>query len=240
MSDPTQSPPPSETANAKTAKPDDQPEMRALPAHAVEFASGRAYLNQLLSERNQHAARAADIDQQIVRTFEQRVAILAMDMCGFTSITMAYGIIHFLAMIRQMEEVSTPAITGNGGRVIKQEADDLFAVFSDPVQALEAALDIMRSFAAINKVLPPARHLHGSIGIGFGDTLVIGDEDLFGSEMNVACKLGEDIAEQDEILLTPAAYTALPAGRYLCKPVHFALGALDIHCYRYEQTLFAI
>ncbi|MEN3331669.1 MAG: adenylate cyclase [Blastocatellia bacterium] len=235
---PPRSKPPSDIANRQSERQPDEPETRALPAHGKPFASGRAYLNQLLSERNQHAERATDIDQQILQTFEQRVAILAMDMCGFTSITLAHGIIHFLAMIRQMEEVSTPAVTGNGGRVIKQEADDLFAVFSDPVQALEAALNIRRGFNALNKVLPPARHLHGSIGIGFGNTLVIGDEDLFGSEMNLACKLGEDIAEEDEILLTPAAYTALPAGHYVCKPVHFALGELDIHCYRYDQSLF--
>ena len=222
----------------RSEQQDDEPETRALPAHSQPFASGRAYLNQLLSQRNQQAERAADIDRQILRTFEQKVAILAMDMCGFTSITLAHGIIHFLAMIRQMEEVATPVIVGNGGRVIKQEADDLFAVFHDPTQALEAALDILRGFNAINKVLPPARHLHGSIGIGYGDTLVIGDEDLFGSEMNLACKLGEDIAETDEILITSAAYTALPAGRYVCRPVHFALGELDIHCYRYEQSLF--
>ncbi len=219
-------------------QPHDEPETRSLPAPAVPFASGRAYLNQLLSERNQHAERAAQIDQQIARTFERKVAILTMDMCGFTQLTMAYGIIHFLAMIRQMEEVARPAIEGNGGQVIKQEADDIFAIFNEPAQAIEAALDILRGFAAINKVLPPERHLHSSIGIGYGDTLVIGDEDLFGSEMNVACKLGEDIASEDEILITPAAYTALPANRYLCRPVHFALGELDIHCYRYEQSLF--
>jgi adenylate cyclase len=223
---------PPETPNA-------EPETRALPAPAEAFASGRAYLNQLLSERNQHAERAADIDREIARTFERQVAILALDMCGFTQLTMAHGIIHFLAMIRQMDEVARPAITGNGGRVIKQEADDIFAIFSEPVQAVEAALDILRGFAAINKVLPPERHLHGSIGIGYGDTLVIGDEDLFGSEMNVACKLGEDIAGLDEILITTAAYTSLPANRYLCRPVRFALGELEIHCYRYEQSLFA-
>jgi class 3 adenylate cyclase len=230
-------PPPD--AKQPPTPPPDKPETRALPAHAAPFASGRDYLNQLLSERNQHADRAADIDRQITQTFEQKVGILALDMCGFTQLTLAHGIIHFLAMIRQMEEVARPAIQGNGGRVIKQEADDIFAVFAEPAQALEAALDILRGFSAINKVLPPDRHLHGSIGIGFGPTLVIGDEDLFGSEMNVACKLGEDIAETDEILLTDAAYAALPAGRYVCKPVRFALGHLEIHCYRYEQSLFA-
>ena len=231
--------PQTEAARQSSAERRDEPEARALPAHAAPFASGRDYLNQLLSERNQHAERAADIDRQILRLFEQRVAILAMDMCGFTQLTMAHGIIHFLAMIRQMEEVARPAISGNGGRVIKQEADDIFAVFTEPVRALEAALDILRGFGAINKVLPPERHLHGSIGIGFGDTLVIGDEDMFGSEMNLACKLGEDIAERDEILMTPAAYTALPAGHYVLKPVHFALGEMDVHCYRYEQSLFS-
>lgn len=230
---------PPDALGQSSEKQADELETRTLPAHAVPFVSGRDYLNQLLSERNQYASRAADIDRQITQTFEQRVAILAMDMCGFTQLTMMHGIIHFLAMIRQMEEIARPAITGNGGHVIKQEADDIFAIFAEPGRALEAALDILRGLDTINKVLPPERHLHGSIGIGFGDTLVIGDEDLFGSEMNVACKLGEDIAERDEILLTDAAYAALPAGRYVCKPVRFALGHLDIHCYRYEQSLFA-
>ena len=216
-----------------------EPETRALPAPAAPFPSGRAYLNRLLSDRNREAAPIASIDEEIRRTFERKVAILAMDMCDFTLTTMSHGIIHFLAMIRQMEEVSTPAVIGNGGRVIKQEADDLFAIFAEPVQALEAALDIRRGFDAVNKLLPPERHLFGSIGIGYGDTLVIGDEDLFGSEMNLASKLGEDIGERNEILLTPSAYTALPAGRYRCKPVKFALHEVEIHCYLYEQSLFA-
>jgi hypothetical protein len=39
-------------------------------------------------------------------------------------------------------------VTGNGGQVIKQEADNLFAIFAQPAHALEAALDIFRAFEA--------------------------------------------------------------------------------------------
>ena len=36
--------------------------------------------------------------------------------------------------------------------------------------------------------------------------------------MNLASKLGEDLACKDEILLTPAAYQALPPDHYRCTP----------------------
>ena len=42
------------------------------------------------------------------------------------------------------------------------------------------------------------------LGIGFGRILRIGDTDVFGTEVNVASKLGEDIAKRDEILVTHA------------------------------------
>lgn len=86
----------------------------------------------------------------------RNVAILVLDMCGFSRITQSHGIIHFLAMIHQMEQAARPAIRGNGGEIIKQEADNLFAVFNSPGQALEAALDTLRALQAMNTVLPPS------------------------------------------------------------------------------------
>ena len=141
-------------------------------------------------------------------------------------------------MIHQMEQAARPAIDGNGGQVIKQEADNLFSVFSTPSQALDAALDTLRALDAMNAVLPPERALQVSVGIGYGPTLVIAHEDLFGSEMNCACKLGEDIAQAGEILLTRAAHDALARGRYLCSPTHFRISGLDLQAYRFERSLF--
>jgi class 3 adenylate cyclase len=203
--------------------------------HPSSFDSGRELLNSLLSELNQYPARGDKIAKQICDTFERRVAILALDMVGFSRLTIEYGIIHYLAMIHQMAQGAIPAVKANGGKVIKLEADNLFAIFDKPAQALEASFDIFRAFNAINSVVPTERDIFGSIGIGYGETLIIDDKDLFGSEMNLACKLGEDLAEKNDILLTPAAFTALPARRYICEPVSFSLNDLEIHCYRYER-----
>jgi adenylate cyclase len=200
--------------------------------------SGRALLRRLLGTRNQSPDRIQQIDQQIREAFERQVAILVLDMVGFSRLTVQHGIIHYLAMINQMEEAARPAVKGNGGRVIKQEADNLYAVYDDPAHALESALDIFRAFNAVNNVVPSDRDIYGSVGIGYGPSLIIGDEDLFGSEVNFACKLGEDLAVKNEILLTQSAHGALPRDRYVCAQVIYEVSEMKIDCYRYERSLF--
>lgn len=198
----------------------------------------RALLNRLLSELNQYPDRATSITAKLRDALEWRVAILVLDMVGFSRLTRELGIIHYLAMIHQMVEAATPAVIANGGRVIKQDADNIFATFDNPMQALEAARDIFRAFDAVNTVTPIERHLCGSVGIGYGETLVIDNSDLFGPEMNLASKLGEDMAGKSEILLTASAHDALPAGRYVFAPVRFSIGEIEIDCFRYERALF--
>jgi len=200
--------------------------------------SDRALLGRLLSERNQFSERTPDIDKQIRDAFEQNVAVLVLDMVGFSRLTVEYGIIHYLAMIHQMQEAARPAVTANGGTLIKQDADDIFAIFQTPAAALDSALDIFRAFDAVNTVVPPERDIYGCIGIGYGETLVIDGNDIFGSEVNIACKLGEDLAGKSEILLTSAAYLALPLDRYICEPVTFGISEMEIDAYRYVRSFF--
>ncbi|HEY6072461.1 MAG TPA: adenylate/guanylate cyclase domain-containing protein [Anaerolineales bacterium] len=210
-------------------------EKRAVPKRAVPKRPNKTYLRKLLSERNQNPDRAAKIDEEIRQVFERMVAILVLDMSGFSRLTAKHGIVHYLAMIEQMEGTVRPAVKGNHGHVIKQEADNLFAIFGNPVDALEAALDIFRAFDAINTVLPDERDIHGAIGIGYGETLVVGDEDLFGPEMNLASKLGEDIAVKGQILLTKSACNALPAGRYSFAQDAVEISGMKIDYFRYES-----
>jgi adenylate cyclase len=200
---------------------------------------GRALLRRLLSERNQYPERAAEIDRMIRDAFARTAAVLVMDMVGFSRLTFEYGIIHYLAMIHQMQEAARPAVVDNGGRIIKLDADNVFAIFEKPEHALESALDIFRAFDAVNTVVPAERDIYGSIGIGYGETLVIGGRDLFGSEMNLASKLGEDFASKGEILLTPAAFEALPAGRYAFSPAPFTIGEIRVDCYRYQRSVLS-
>ena|SRR5215204_970804 len=193
---------------------DDVKQSRTLNTPASGEPLGFELLDALLEERIQCPRQANQIDAKIRQAFEREVAVLILDMCGFSRLTARYGIIHCLCMVRQIRLGSIPAVEHNGGTVLKQEADNLYAIFRTVEQALEAALDIFHAFTYMNGVLPEDRDIFGSVGTGFGPTLVLGCEDFFGEEVNRASKLGEDSASKMEILLTERAYNALPSGRY--------------------------
>jgi len=164
-----------------------------------------AELWRLLDARNEHPESLPDIDGEIWRRFGHTRAVLVLDMCGFSRLTMRYGITHFLAMIRRLTTIVRPIIAEAGGRIVKTEADNVFATFDDVPDALAAARAIHRNLDAANTFLPEDWDLHAGIGIGYGPLLLIGGDDLFGSEMNMASKLGEDVASRGDILLSEAA-----------------------------------
>ena len=196
----------------------------------------KAELKQLLQERNEHPERSTEIDQHIRSRFEQDCAILVLDLSGFSRLTIRHGIIHFLAIVHRMTTIATPIVDRNTGRVVKQEADNLFAVFPEVEAAVKTAAEILQAFEAVNTGLPDDQDLYASIGVGFGKTLVIGQTDLFGSEMNLACKLGEDLARRGEILLTEAAF------KRLSKPeewtaIELSISGLDLTAYTLGRSI---
>jgi adenylate cyclase len=164
-----------------------------------------AELARLLDARNEHPESLAEIDAEIWQRFGRTRAVLVLDMCGFSRLTMRYGITHFLAMIRRLQTLVRPVIAAGGGHVVKTEADNVFATFDDVPPAVATARAIQRRLDTANTFLPEDWDLHAAIGIGYGPLILVGDDDLFGSEMNIASKLGEDVAGRGEILLSSAA-----------------------------------
>lgn len=167
-----------------------------------------AKLASLLDRIIEEPENREDLLRRIASEFSEEKAILILDMSGFTRTTQQYGIATFLLMIHQMKRLAIPAIETAGGYVVKAEADNLYCLFPAPENALQASRDILARLQHANLILPSTRRLYAAIGIGFGDTIVL-DHDLFGDEVNLACKLGEDIADAGEILLTPKAKAKL-------------------------------
>jgi adenylate cyclase len=163
----------------------------------------------LLDRRNEHPEHLAEIDASIRAEFEARRAILVLDMCGFSRLTMKHGIIHYLALIRRMQRVVLPRVEQAGGSLLKTEADNVFAVFADVPKAVRCAEGVLSELALQNRGLPQDWDVHVSIGIGFGALLMVGDHDAFGNEMNLASKLGEDLAEAGDIFLTEQAFARM-------------------------------
>lgn len=172
----------------------------------------------------QGAKKLYSLDSRLRKKFERAVAPFVLDMAGFTRITIQRGILHYLTMIQRMVALCEPIVRKSGGRLIKHEADNLFACFPKVADAIDSAARVQETLYGNNLLTEEQFDIHTSIGIGFGPTFLVG-HDMWGSELNVAAKLGEDIAEQDEILLSEAAYRSLPCSkkyRFESRPVNIS------------------
>lgn len=171
----------------------------------------RARLDAMLEDMLDRPEHRDEIEDEIEGVFTQERAVMILDMSGFSRTTKDRGIVAFLLMIHQMQLLSVPSIEENNGVVIKKEADNLFCLFDRVEDAVTASREITRRLKTANVVLPKDMELYVSIGIGYGPILNIENEDIWGSEVNLASKLGEDIAELGEILLTEDARAKIEA-----------------------------
>src|SRR5262245_16558646 len=200
-----------------------------------ERVHSRQALGRLLSDMISFPERRAEIAQNLEDTFGQCKAVLALDMSGFSRTTQQHGIISFLLMIHQMQLICRPCVEQFGGTVIKTDADDLFCLFETVSDAVRASREIITRLNAANAGLPADRQLYVAFGIGYGRILNIGNEDIFGDEMNLACKLGEDIAERGEILLTPAAQAELNGSGIAMREGAISISGIHLNYYYVEK-----
>jgi adenylate cyclase len=152
------------------------------------------------------AADIPDIENEIWEKYGVIKTVLCLDMSGFSLLVQRYGIIHYLSMIRRMQQTTEPIVKQFQGQVVKYEADNLFAVFDDPALAVQAATSINIALNAMNILTEDSRDLFVSIGLAHGKIILIDGEDMFGDAMNIASKMGEDLAERSEILVTKEVY----------------------------------
>jgi len=184
----------------------DEPEKEA-PLRRNSCAELDRLLERMAERPEAQAELAAELDER----FGETRAVLVLDMSGFSRATRRGDVVPFLLMIHRMKRLATPIVEANRGVVVKAQADNLYCLFEDVASAAAAAREIVAGLEAASAALPEARRLYASIGIGFGRMLNIDEEDMWGDEVNLACKLGEDIAGRGEILLTRAAHAAAGA-----------------------------
>ncbi|WP_294769745.1 adenylate/guanylate cyclase domain-containing protein [uncultured Rhodoferax sp.] len=151
--------------------------------------------------------RKPAVEQMILDTFQCRKAVLALDMSGFTLTVRRDGILAYLCQIRRMHKITRPLVEAHHGEVVKNEADNLLAVFDSVADAVAAGLAMVRGAMAEGQ----SPVLAFSVGIDVGDILLIHQEDCFGDAVNLAYKLGEDIARPGEVLVTRAVRDSLGA-----------------------------
>ncbi len=81
-------------------------------------------------------------------------------------------------------------------------------------------------------MLPEDLDMHGEFGIGYGEILIIENEDIFGSEVNLASKLGEDLAQRGEILLTEAAHARVDASAREYERLNMSVSGIELAVFK--------
>ncbi|MDQ2984867.1 MAG: adenylate/guanylate cyclase domain-containing protein [Actinomycetota bacterium] len=164
-------------------------------------------LDALLEELLSNPGTEDEVEERIKRRFEQTRAVMALDLCGFSKTTQERGIVAFLAFIHLMRKVARPIVERHQGVIVDAVADNILCVFDFVEDALGASRELvteLRHDAGSGDI-----ELHASVAIGHGTILNFGNVRIAGDEVNLASKLGEDIAEADEILLTEGAAAEL-------------------------------
>ena len=150
-----------------------------------------------------HGGDEEGLDAAVCERFGCERTVLVVDMEGFTALTRERGIVHYLRLIQRMQAMALPLLEAHRGQLVRFEADNLFAVFPEPGMALAMMVDLIRVCEEDNKDRPADDQVHVSAGLDHG-AILLDESDFFGAPVNMASKLGEDLARSYEVLVTQA------------------------------------
>jgi adenylate cyclase len=185
--------------------------------------------------QSEQADERQRIESELWRDYGAQYAVFVLDMSGFSLLTRKYGIVHYLSMVRRMQLTTEPIVKSYGGSMIKYEADNCFAVFHDPLSAVNAAIAMQHSFASSNLLTSDDLDIHIAVGIDYGKILVVGHKDCFGDPVNRASKMGEDIAAAGEILITKEAMDIIPPEAGIkARGISVSISGMNVSAYAVE------
>jgi class 3 adenylate cyclase len=168
----------------------------------------RQSLYEALDARGDGAEDRKRFDDAVWAAVGLDASVLVTDLSGFTRLTRQHGVLHFLSIVRRFTLACTPIMTKHGGSLVCHEADDVIGLFSEPKDAVHAALEMLAHVRELNRALKEEDRIGLSIGIEHGRILRLSD-DVFGDAVNLAYKLGEDLAGLDECLVGRTAFDLL-------------------------------
>jgi len=177
------------------------------------------------------AGERPGIEAEIWERFGVERALLALDMSQFSLSVRRSGILPYLGLIRRMQAVTAPIVARHGGTVIKYLADNMIASFPTADEAAGAALAINRA------IVEGEERFTVAMGIDYGRFLLVDEADCYGDPVNVACKLGEDVAESGEVLLTAAARACLdPSFPHALRETTVSVSGIEVHVFAVEAA----
>jgi adenylate cyclase len=190
---------------------------------------------QLFSRLRRRTRANADVlDREIEDQCVRQTTIMMCDSSGFTRRTHQYGILHFLAVMTDVYDRVEPIVLKHGGTVISRGADNLLAIFDDSAKGVDAAIKMQRLLAKFNHGKTDRDQFQLCMGFHHGSVLRVKDG-IFGDKVNIAAKVGEDLASAEEILVTGDVHKLLPARikRVYARTVDLGGKSFELHRVKY-------
>jgi adenylate cyclase len=142
-----------------------------------------------------------------VRAERRLVAILAVDIVGYSGLIEADESRTIAAMKAWRSEIFDPFVEDYHGRIVKLMGDGALVEFSSVVDAVACAVASQTEIAARQPDIAPQQRLLLRMGINLGDVVVDGD-DLLGDGVNVAARL-EQMCEPGGLFVSGTAFDHL-------------------------------
>jgi adenylate cyclase len=170
------------------------------PSVARELGLGTLQVWQALSEAQGRGRGDAE------------VAILFVDLVGFSAWALSAGDEAAVALLRDVGRATDATVADHGGRVVKRLGDGAMAVFTDARAGVEAAVQACRDVTAIEADgYEPALRA----GLHVGRPRRLGG-DFLGVDVNVAARVAE-AAKGNEVLISQTARERLPPDAFALK-----------------------
>jgi adenylate cyclase len=184
--------------------------------------------------RGRTKSNADEMDGAIEKECVAELTVMMCDSSGFTRRTHAYGILQFLAVMTDVYDRVEPVVLKHGGAVISRGADNLLAVFDEPAHGVDAAIAMQRMIARFNAGKSDRDQFQLCMGFHHGSVLRLKDS-IFGDKVNIASKIGEDLASAEEILVTGDVAKRLPARikRSYARSVELGGKTFELHRVKY-------
>lgn len=135
---------------------------------------------------------------------DKEVAILFTDLVGFSDWTLEVGDTLALELLRRVGKATETPIRARRGTIVKRLGDGLMAVFDQPSDAVDAALEAQE---ALRRLEVGGHRPRLRAGVHVGRPRRLGG-DFFGVDVNVAARVAQ-AAGPEEVLVSQLAHDRL-------------------------------
>ena len=143
---------------------------------------------------------------------DRELAILFTDLVDFSAWALEAGDTMAVDLLRQVGHAVEPPIENHGGRIVKRLGDGLMAVFDDPAEGLDAALEAV---TGLGEIEVDGHRPQLRAGLHVGRPRKVG-RDYLGVDVNVAARVAE-AAGAGEVLVSGTACQLLDEGAVTLK-----------------------